>query len=132
MPTLSTPHSAVGAEVVLPASHRPPVISGSVPEPVRVTTPNDIRSSEALISGAVAPISGAVPPTATPVRVPSTAVAVPTSLPQATETSTPTVPPPVHILTSAQVLTQSYPSHNWNPPDYSDLIGKFSFRLSIL
>ena len=86
VPTVSTPHAAVGAEVVLPASHRPPVISGSVPEPARVTTPEDVRSSEA-------PISRAAAPTATSVRVPSTAVAVPTSLPHATETSMPTVPP---------------------------------------
>ena len=35
VPTVSTPHSAVGAEVVLPASHHPPVISGSVLEPAR-------------------------------------------------------------------------------------------------
>ena len=37
VPMVSTPNSAVGAEVVLPASHRPPVISGSVPEPAGVT-----------------------------------------------------------------------------------------------
>ena len=101
---MSTPHSAVGAEVVLPASHRPSVIAGSVPEPVRVTTPEDVRSSEA--------------PTATPVRVPSTVFAVPTSLPQATEASTPTVPSPVRIPTRPQAPTQLYPSRNHNPPDY--------------
>ena len=67
VPTVSTPHSAVGAEVVLPASHRLPMISGSVPETVEVTTLVDVRSSEAPISGAAAV------PTATPVRVPSTA-----------------------------------------------------------
>ena len=109
VPTVSTPHSAVSAEVVLLARHRPLVISGSVPEPAEVTT---LEASEAPISGAAAA------PTATPVRVPSTAVVVPTSLPQATETSTPTVPSPVRIPNHPQVPTQSYPSRNRKPPDY--------------